>query len=88
MSELIRTLPPICTCRHPVDCVCACHGRYCDPTENACLLEYLPDEGGLTAWGCNLCTPGQGAPHVIGCAADPALLVRIQDPSVGYLRPG
>jgi hypothetical protein len=39
----------------------------CDPTENACDLSFLPDEGGLTAWGCAACTPGAEAAHVLGC---------------------
>jgi len=28
---------------------------------------YLPDEGGLTQWGCAICTPGEMAPHFLGC---------------------
>ena len=27
----------------------------------------MPDEGGLTRWGCGACTPGAGAPHYLGC---------------------
>ena len=45
----------------------ACHHRTCDPTQNTCDLSFLPDEGGLTAWGCRECTPGEGGPHVLGC---------------------
>jgi hypothetical protein len=56
-----------CTCQHWAYCDHACHHRTCDPTENACDLTFLPDEGGLTAWGCRECTPGEGAPHVLGC---------------------
>lgn len=57
----------VCTCSHWVDCVCGCHDRRCDPAENVCHLDYLPDEGGLAYWGCPECTPGQGAPHYLGC---------------------
>jgi hypothetical protein len=39
----------------------------CDPTLNSCDLTFLPDEGGLSRWGCASCTPGEGAPHVLGC---------------------
>ncbi len=56
-----------CTCEHWVDCDCACHGRYCDPSHNTCDIAFLPDEGGLTRWGCPTCTPGEGAPHDLGC---------------------
>ena len=56
-----------CTCRHWLYCDHACHHRMCDPTENACDLSFLPDEGDLTAWGCRECTPGEGGPHVLGC---------------------
>jgi hypothetical protein len=56
-----------CTCLHAVHCDCACHSRYCDPTQNTCDLVFLPDEGGLTRWGCPSCTPGEGAPHDPGC---------------------
>jgi len=27
----------------------------------------VPDEGGLTRWGCADCTPGEGHPHYLGC---------------------
>jgi hypothetical protein len=32
-----------------------------------CDLAFLPDDGGLTPWGCSDCTPGEGAPHFLGC---------------------
>jgi hypothetical protein len=56
-----------CTCRHWVHCDCSCHGRACDPSENHCDIAFLPDEGGLAAWGCAICTPGEGTPHYLGC---------------------
>ena len=56
-----------CTCSHSLDCNCGCHGRHCDPTEHTCSIEFLPDEGGLTPWGCRDCTPGQRSPHLLGC---------------------
>ena len=56
-----------CTCDHYAFCDHACHHRDCDPTENACAIDFLPDEGGLTTWGCRECTPGEGAPHFLGC---------------------
>jgi hypothetical protein len=56
-----------CTCEHSVHCDCVCHSRDCDPSENQCDIMYLPDEGGLTSWGCPACTPGEGAPHYLGC---------------------
>ncbi len=56
-----------CTCRHSEYCNHECHGRHCDPTEHVCSLEFLPDEGGLTAWGCADCSPGGGLPHLDGC---------------------
>ncbi len=56
-----------CTCEHWIHCACTCHGRSCDPSENTCDLAFLPDEGGLTHWGCAACTPGEGAPHDLGC---------------------
>jgi hypothetical protein len=64
-----RTGDGECTCRHSLDCNCECHGRHCDPTEHVCSIEYLPDEGGLTPWGCPVCTPGQRLAHLAGCAA-------------------
>jgi len=30
-------------------------------------VDYLPDEGGKTHWGCPGCTPGEDAPHYLGC---------------------
>lgn len=68
-SSVIRAASPSarCTCEHWAHCACACHGRHCDPTENACDVAYVPDEGGLTLWGCPACTPGEGAPHSLGC---------------------
>jgi hypothetical protein len=56
-----------CTCVHWIHCDHACHGRDCDPSESACDIAFLPDEGGLTLWGCAACTPGEGMPHVLGC---------------------
>jgi len=57
----------LCTCRHWPDCDCGCHSRRCDPGEDLCSTEYLPDDGGLAHWGCPRCTPGQEAPHYLGC---------------------
>jgi len=57
----------VCTCEHSVHCNCACHGRNCDPSENVCDVAFVPDEGGLTRWGCQDCTPGERAPHYLGC---------------------
>lgn len=56
-----------CTCVHWVHCDCACHGRNCDPSDTSCDVTFLPDEGGLTVWGCPACTPGEVAPHYLGC---------------------
>jgi hypothetical protein len=56
-----------CTCTHWVHCNCTCHRANCDPGEDLCDLSYLPDDGGLTNWGCERCTPGDGAPHLLGC---------------------
>lgn len=56
-----------CTCEHYAHCDHACHHRACDPTENACDITFLPDEGGLTPWGCATCTPGLLSPHILGC---------------------
>ncbi|HLO35086.1 MAG TPA: hypothetical protein VK194_03355 [Candidatus Deferrimicrobium sp.] len=56
-----------CTCAHPLACDHGCHGRHCDPTEHVCSLEFLPDDGGLTPWGCGDCTPGGRMPHLVGC---------------------
>jgi hypothetical protein len=60
---------PECTCTHSLECNHGCHGRHCDPTEHTCSLEFLPDDGGLTPWGCAECTPGEVIPHLAGCAA-------------------
>jgi hypothetical protein len=57
----------VCTCTHWVYCDHACHGRDCDPAENACDIAFRPDDGGLTYWGCAECTPGTGLPHYLGC---------------------
>ena len=56
-----------CTCEHWVHCDCACHDRRCDPSQSTCDVTFLPDDGGLAAWGCPGCTPGDGAPHYLGC---------------------
>ncbi|MEO5939887.1 MAG: hypothetical protein ABIZ72_03080 [Candidatus Limnocylindrales bacterium] len=61
-----------CTCDHPVACNHGCHGRHCDPTEHVCSLEFLPDDGGLTPWGCAECTPGARLAHLVGCPAPTA----------------
>jgi hypothetical protein len=68
-ASVIRapSLVATCSCEHWIHCDHACHGRNCDPTENSCDLAYVPDEGGLTRWGCADCTPGEGAPHYLGC---------------------
>jgi hypothetical protein len=68
-ASVLRAPSPsaACTCAHWALCDHACHHRDCDPTENACDIGFLPDEGGLTMWGCRDCTPGEGAPHVLGC---------------------
>jgi hypothetical protein len=56
-----------CTCSHWAHCDCGCHDRHCDPTHVMCDVDFLPDEGGLTPWGCDACTPGRGTPHLLGC---------------------
>jgi hypothetical protein len=67
----MATSPAVdCTCRHSVDCNHECHGRHCDPTEHVCSIEFLPDEGGLTPWGCPDCSPGLGMSHLAGCRAN------------------
>jgi hypothetical protein len=68
-SSMLRAPSPdaTCTCEHWVYCNCHCHGRACDPAEHTCDLAWLADEGGLARWGCPGCTPGQGAPHLLGC---------------------
>lgn len=55
-----------CTCEHWLHCRSACHARDGDPAETSCDLAFLPDDGGLTRWGCSSCTPGLGAPHLLG----------------------
>lgn len=74
------TSQPECTCAHPLDCNHGCHGRHCDPTEHICSLEFLPDDGGLTPWGCAECTPGEALAHLAGCAAT-APVIRASPPS-------
>jgi len=72
-----------CTCIHSLDCNCECHGRHCDPTEHTCSIEFLPDEGGLTPWGCRECTPGGGLlAHLLACPAETVVIVRDQ-PAAG-----
>ncbi len=68
-ASVLRAPSPeaTCTCTHWVHCNCICHDAHCDPAEAACDVEYLSDDGGLTPWGCPDCTPGQRAPHVLGC---------------------
>lgn len=56
-----------CTCAHSLHCACACHSPSCDPGAEVCDIAFLADDGGLTPWGCALCTPGAGAPHLAGC---------------------
>jgi hypothetical protein len=69
LATVLREPSPdaMCSCRHPVDCVCSCHDRHCDPSADLCHMDFLPDEGGLAPWGCARCTPGQEAPHYLGC---------------------
>lgn len=69
LATVLRRPSPdaVCTCSHWVDCDCRCHDRHCDPSQSLCHLDFLPDEGGLAWWGCADCTPGQGAPHILGC---------------------
>ena len=68
-ATVLRTPSPnaVCTCSHSLDCVCNCHDRHCDPSEDICHLDFLPDDGGRAYWGCSRCTPGEGAPHYLGC---------------------
>lgn len=68
-SSVLRPPSPsaTCTCEHWVHCNHECHGRNCDPSENTCDVAFLPDEGGLTRWGCPDCTPGERMPHYLGC---------------------
>jgi hypothetical protein len=73
----------ICSCRHPIDCNHECHGRHCDPTEHICSLDYLPDEGGLSRWGCRDCTPGEALPHMVGCPVAGPVEVPLESPELG-----
>ena len=73
---------PDCTCIHSLECNHGCHGRHCDPTEHVCSLEFLPDDGGLTRWGCADCTPGEGLPHLDGCRMT-APMTRAPAPGIG-----
>lgn len=68
-ASVLRPPSPtaFCTCTHDPYCDHACHHRDCDPTETACDLSFLPDDGGLARWGCRACTPGEEAAHVLGC---------------------
>jgi hypothetical protein len=78
-ASVIRAPSPTadCTCVHWEHCDHACHGRHCDPTENACDVAYLPDEGGRPA-GAVLTAPGRGRPalpgELTGRHADEAVL--------------
>lgn len=56
-----------CSCEHWIHCDCDCHGRHCDPSDMICDIAFLADDGGLTRWGCATCTPGENAPHDLGC---------------------
>lgn len=73
---------PDCACAHSLECNHGCHGRHCDPTEHICSLEFLPDEGGLTPWGCADCTPGEGIPHLAGCTVTTSM-TRAPAPGIG-----
>ncbi len=68
-ATVIREPSPdaVCSCDHPVGCDCNCHDPYCDTVEDVCHVDFLPDEGGYAYWGCPRCTPGQEAPHFLGC---------------------
>ena len=68
-ATVLRAPSPtaVCTCEQWAYCNHECHHRDCDPTATACDIGFLPDDGGLTAWGCRACTPGEGAPHYLGC---------------------
>jgi hypothetical protein len=69
-----------CTCNHSLDCNCECHGRHCDPSEHTCSIEFLPDEGGLTPWGCRECTPGGGmVAHLVACPAEATVVLVVHD---------
>ena len=68
-ASVLRSPSPTaaCTCEHWAHCDCTCHGRACDPVEQACDVAWLADDGGLVFGGCPRCTPGDGAPHYLGC---------------------
>ena len=69
-----------CTCNHSLDCNCECHGRHCDPSEHICSIEFLPDEGGFTPWGCRECTPGAGMlAHLVACPAETTVVFVVHD---------
>jgi hypothetical protein len=69
-----------CTCRHSLDCNCECHGRHCDPSEHTCSIEFLPDDGGLTPWGCKECTPGGGLlAHFAACPAEATVVIVVSE---------
>ena len=61
-----RPMPPAPAATRSTATV-VCHGISCDPTEAACDVAYLADEGGLTPWGCPGLHPGQRSPHLLGC---------------------
>ena len=84
MSDLAPQ--PARTCAHPLDCGCECHSRCCDPTQSACALDYLPDDGGLAPWGCAACTPGQRAPHLAGCPSDGLIPALVRGAAAGSVR--
>ena len=52
---------PACSCAHSLECNHGCHGRHCDPTDHVCSSEFVPDDGGLTRWGCPDCTPAKAS---------------------------
>jgi hypothetical protein len=87
MSGLLPIPQPNCTCEHHSLCDCTCHGRACDPGQHVCHADFLPDEGGLTPWGCPSCTPGLMLPHAAGC---PAWLPAsaLPAPDRGFAAPG
>ncbi len=68
-ATVLRPPSPLaaCSCRHWVHCDCDCHAVAGDPPEPSAELDFLPDEHGLTRWGCASCTPGDGLPHLLGC---------------------
>lgn len=74
-----------CVCTHPLACDHGCHGRHCDPTEHVCSLEFLPDDGGLTPWGCDDCTPGGRLAHLVEC---PRAEQAASSVAAGHVAPG